>query len=252
MSTLQPRRVPNAQGNATSGQFYAAFTDASAAPAFGVGFGDAFGDNTTGGAGAAWYYARGANGSIVATMQPPTNPDSNLRVGSSSTPSASTSWSFDGDLFYVLFYRESHSLAQQAEVNAWMRGYMVTRQCDQPLQLRSETATSVNLVDRCFPTASGVAYGYGAMRCYMTCSSGFQWYMVSPPTHYFSMSTQPARPSTRSPVRPPARSPARPPPACPPARPQRPRHHDNPRAANSPPPNNIPNLPLCNAPGQLV
>jgi len=178
VSSARARGQPNAQGNASSGLFYSAYTDGAAAPAFGVGYADAFGDNTTGGAGAAWAYAPGANGSVAASMLPPTNPDSNLRIGSSSTPSATTSWSFDGDLFYVLFYREAHGLAQQQQVQAFMRTYMVSHQCDQPLQITSDSsAASVYLADRCVTTPAGVAYGYGAQRCYMSCNSGYQWYM---------------------------------------------------------------------------
>jgi hypothetical protein len=106
----------SAKGPGTGPQVYSALLNGAASPVQGTGFADAVATNTSAAAAHSWLYSN-TTASASVTELPPAVPDNALRVGGPLV--ANPQYSFDGQLFYVLMYREAHSAAQQLAVQQW-------------------------------------------------------------------------------------------------------------------------------------
>ena len=106
----------SAKGPGTGPQVYSALLNGAASPVQGTGFADAVATNTSAAAAHSWLYSN-TTASASVTELPPAVPDNALRVGGPLV--ANPQYSFDGQLFYVLMYRETHSAAQQLAVQQW-------------------------------------------------------------------------------------------------------------------------------------
>jgi hypothetical protein len=106
----------SAQAPGTGMQLYSALLNGATSPVQGTGFADALATNTSAAAAHSWFYSN-SSASASVTELPPASPDNALRVGGPLV--ANPQYSFDGQLFYVLMYRETHSAAQQLAVQQW-------------------------------------------------------------------------------------------------------------------------------------
>jgi hypothetical protein len=173
--SVLPRDNPTADPNIPpTGLFTTAAKNGDARVFMSPGLADvAVGNNVTGLAGMAWY--AGPNGTAVSSPQ--ISPDTTFRIGGPASASLDTRQSFDGDLWQILLYRESHDAATVARVSAWMQDYGFGRQCTQNIA----TANTNSGGAQC----TGM-WGYGSLRCWQDCKSGFQWFMGNYHDHWCS------------------------------------------------------------------